>query len=657
MTEHLKITAKIPRKRYVADGTQTVFSFDFVLFQPSELLVTVNGVPVTSGVAVSLLTDGTGTATFAAAPAADAVVVLQRRVTIKRETDFQEGGELRAKTLNDEFDFQTAALQQVETAAARALQLPVDDADNAATVLPIAAVRATKMLAFDANGNPTLSNQSLAQIEDGTNAAAASAANAASSAAAAAVSVVTAQNAASDAGAQATNAATSASAAAASASSIALPLTLASGGTGATTAAAACINLGLGTAASLNVGTAANQVPQLDGLGRLPALDGSQLTNLAGSMTQVTAGEALAIRDLIYQDLFNQRGGGADRWYRIDTDATAPVRIGPRIGVALAAIASGASGNAQVRAGRVSGYSGLAAGQAIFASTTAGAITQTAPAIPASGTQNATRLIGYAASATEIDFDPEDDTVFTARNAAVAVNGTITVEHWIDSGAREREQSAYLVAVSAVAVVPGATGTNIGDLTANGGLAVAFDGAGVVLAGYSATKDVSASSGGFIGKDWGAGTPKTVSQVVVTGSTGGLVLTGANVTVTLRGSNSTPAYGAGTSLATSGSIADSSGIVVTLVASAPQSFRYNWIDLISNSGSEAAICVSEVQFTEVVGAARDEPLTIGGSVANSTATDRVNVRYDDGNFANADTRTTFVNRTGATRDLVCEVML
>ncbi|MFN7191164.1 MAG: phage tail fiber protein, partial [Rhodospirillales bacterium] len=188
MTEHLKITAKIPRKRYVADGTQTVFSFDFVLFQPSELLVTVNGVPVASGVAVSLLADGTGIATFAAAPAASAVVVLQRRVTIKRETDFQEGGELRAKTLNDEFDFQTAALQQLEAAAARALRLPADDADDAATVLPIAAVRATRMLAFDASGNPTVSNQTLAQIEAGSNAAVTSAADAAARAAAAAAS-------------------------------------------------------------------------------------------------------------------------------------------------------------------------------------------------------------------------------------------------------------------------------------------------------------------------------------------------------------------------------------------------------------------------------------------------------------------------------------
>ena len=38
--------------------------------------------------------------------------------------------------------------------------------------------------------------------------------------------------------------------------------------------------LGLGTSATLNVGTSANNVVQLDGTGKLPAVDGSQLTNI-----------------------------------------------------------------------------------------------------------------------------------------------------------------------------------------------------------------------------------------------------------------------------------------------------------------------------------------------------------------------------------------
>ena len=44
-------------------------------------------------------------------------------------------------------------------------------------------------------------------------------------------------------------------------------------------------NLGLGTAATQDVGTAANNVVQLDGSARLPAVDGSQLTGIAGSQS------------------------------------------------------------------------------------------------------------------------------------------------------------------------------------------------------------------------------------------------------------------------------------------------------------------------------------------------------------------------------------
>lgn len=51
-------------------------------------------------------------------------------------------------------------------------------------------------------------------------------------------------------------------------------------------ASAARTNLGLGTAATQNVGTSASNVVQLDGTAKLPAVDGSQLTNLsAGSVT------------------------------------------------------------------------------------------------------------------------------------------------------------------------------------------------------------------------------------------------------------------------------------------------------------------------------------------------------------------------------------
>ena len=53
-------------------------------------------------------------------------------------------------------------------------------------------------------------------------------------------------------------------------------------GTGVTDASAFRSALGLGTAATLTAGTSANNAVQLDGTGKLPAVDGSQLTGIAG---------------------------------------------------------------------------------------------------------------------------------------------------------------------------------------------------------------------------------------------------------------------------------------------------------------------------------------------------------------------------------------
>lgn len=43
-----------------------------------------------------------------------------------------------------------------------------------------------------------------------------------------------------------------------------------------------------------DVGTTANKIVQLDGSGRLPAVDGSQLTNITGDISAVTAGTGLS---------------------------------------------------------------------------------------------------------------------------------------------------------------------------------------------------------------------------------------------------------------------------------------------------------------------------------------------------------------------------
>lgn len=60
-----------------------------------------------------------------------------------------------------------------------------------------------------------------------------------------------------------------------------------------TSASTARTNLGLGTAATLTAGTAANNAVQLDGTGKLPAVDGSQLTNVGAAVASTAEAQAL----------------------------------------------------------------------------------------------------------------------------------------------------------------------------------------------------------------------------------------------------------------------------------------------------------------------------------------------------------------------------
>ena len=65
-------------------------------------------------------------------------------------------------------------------------------------------------------------------------------------------------------------------------------------------------NLGLGTSAVLDVGTSANNIPQLDGNARLPAVDGSQLTGMASggtiNMTIGSGSSAVSVGDPITRE-------------------------------------------------------------------------------------------------------------------------------------------------------------------------------------------------------------------------------------------------------------------------------------------------------------------------------------------------------------------
>lgn len=166
--DHIRIGDVSPRVQYAGDGTQTGFVFPFPIFTVPDLAVWLDDERQTDGFTVAGAgADAGGTVTFAAAPAAGVRVTLMRDLRIARTTDFQEGGAFRAQTLNDELDYQTAALQQLDVDRARTLRLAPSDEDVEAT-LPPRALRAGRLLGFDGAGAPIALDPALAPQNAGT---------------------------------------------------------------------------------------------------------------------------------------------------------------------------------------------------------------------------------------------------------------------------------------------------------------------------------------------------------------------------------------------------------------------------------------------------------------------------------------------------------
>ena len=197
------------------------YAFTFEILANTDIAVYKDDVllTLTTHYTVVINANGTGSVTITAtglalAPLSPTQYAIVGNRTISRSTDFTTGGDFFANTLNDELDQQTIFAQQNAEGLQRALVAPQTDPTTIDMVLPRAADRANKTLAFDANGDPTL-GISAADIAN----ASTYATNAANSATAAASSASSASSSASSATSSASTATTQASSATASASS------------------------------------------------------------------------------------------------------------------------------------------------------------------------------------------------------------------------------------------------------------------------------------------------------------------------------------------------------------------------------------------------------------------------------------------------------
>ncbi|PCI99237.1 MAG: hypothetical protein COB14_06440 [Alphaproteobacteria bacterium] len=154
MPEHIKMPDITPIVRYVADGVDTNYSYPFPIFASEDMHVFFDGAPQVSGFTI----DGAGetlggSVTFDVAPDTGVIITLARVLPIERVTDFLEGGDFSAQSINNELDYIIASVQQVNRE--NDLMLRYSDYETpASATLPDRAIRANKALGFDGGGNP-----------------------------------------------------------------------------------------------------------------------------------------------------------------------------------------------------------------------------------------------------------------------------------------------------------------------------------------------------------------------------------------------------------------------------------------------------------------------------------------------------------------------
>lgn len=154
------INSKKPFNSYIATAGQTLFVFDWFVFDKQYIKVYRNGELLSMNIDYSVqftgLSEG-GSITFLVACVVGDEVVIKRESEIKRTSSYTESGEFRAKAVNIDLNYIVTVIQELNFLLERCVILSPYDADTDASnlILPRRSERTGKYLAFDNNGNLT----------------------------------------------------------------------------------------------------------------------------------------------------------------------------------------------------------------------------------------------------------------------------------------------------------------------------------------------------------------------------------------------------------------------------------------------------------------------------------------------------------------------
>lgn len=153
----------IPRRvQFTGNTGLGPFAFTFNVLAAADIAVYKNAtlLTITTDYTVSVNANGTGSVTLTGAGSGTALVAADYLTIIgdlplSRTTDFTTAGDLLASALNDQLDANVVMTQQISERVDRALRQDPSDTDSNMTI-PVKAVRAQKLLAFDSSGAVTV---------------------------------------------------------------------------------------------------------------------------------------------------------------------------------------------------------------------------------------------------------------------------------------------------------------------------------------------------------------------------------------------------------------------------------------------------------------------------------------------------------------------
>lgn len=158
-----------PRIEYsVAEGvTQTSFAIPFEFFDDGDVDIYVDRTLKTEGVDYTLSGgDGSiGTASLSVTGASGgSTVVITRRISLERVTDFTAGSDINRAALNQQLDTLVAMVADANDRIDRSIHMPDEDPTDVNFALPAKADRLSKYLAFGADGDIALTSGTTSDI-------------------------------------------------------------------------------------------------------------------------------------------------------------------------------------------------------------------------------------------------------------------------------------------------------------------------------------------------------------------------------------------------------------------------------------------------------------------------------------------------------------